>query len=274
MACIVAIVQLKGNNEVNENKNTINKYNFSNLAQIKKVKVIAHRGQCLGEVENSMSAIKSSIKYKVDYAEIDVQETSDGVVVLMHDRSLKRLTGLNKNVDQLTFAQIEKQNIAAKVPGDMVERVPTLEQVIKECEGKLNLIIEIKPYANTTDLTNKVVNIINKNNFVNQCKVHSLSYKILLNVKQLNPNIQTGYIIGRPISNIGALNVNFFSVEEKAVNSKMIEDIHKSNKEIYVWTVDKKSDMNNLLKLNIDGIITDKPLQLMNIKKSINSEKI
>lgn len=244
-----------------------NKINLKDSLDINNVKVISHRGQIFGEPENSLKAIESSIRYKVNFAEIDVQETSDGVVVLMHDRSLKRLTGLNKNVDQLTFNQIEKLNLASSTEHD-IERVPTLDEVIRKSKGRLKLLIEIKPYAKTVDLTNKVVKIIDDNKFTNQCEIHSLSYKILLDVKKLNPNILTGYIISKPIKNLTSLNVNFYSVQEKCITRKMINDIHSKNKEIYAWTVDKKSDINNLINLNVDGIISNKPRLIFNVQKT------
>ncbi|MDP4143997.1 MAG: glycerophosphodiester phosphodiesterase [Bacillota bacterium] len=247
---------------------------INNIIEDKNIKVIAHRGRCSGEPENSLSAINSSINTKVDYAEIDVQETRDGVVVLMHDKNLKRLTGVNKNVDQLNFSQIEKLNIASSAHGNDIEKIPTLDEVIKQCKGKLNLIIEIKLYSNTADLTNKVVKIIENNNFVSQCKIHSYSYRVLLNVKQLNSNIQTGYIIYRPISNLSSLNVDFYSVQENMITKEMVSDIHNGNKEIYAWTVDKTVNMNKLLKLNVDGIITDKPQLLLNIKKKTDINKL
>jgi glycerophosphoryl diester phosphodiesterase len=247
---------------------------LNNTLEFQNVKVIAHRGQCFGEPENSLKAIQSSINCKVNYAEIDVQETKDGVVVLMHDRSLRRLTSLNKNVDQLTFNEIEKLNIETPFHKKDVEKIPTLDEVIKKSNGKLKIIIEIKPYGNTEDLTNKVVKSIDDNNYVNQCKVHSVSYKILLDVKRLNPNIQTGYIVSRPMNNLGSLNVDFYSVQENVISKKMVSDIHRGNKEIYAWTVDRKVEMNNMLKLNVDGIISDKPQLLLNIKKENRVYKV
>lgn len=258
----------------NNTSNTVSAKFVVNPLEVKNIKVIAHRGQCSGEPENSLKAIKSSIICKVDYAEIDVQETRDGVVVLMHDRNLKRLTGSNKNVDELNFNEIEKLSIESLGQTHYIERIPTLDSVIKECNNKLNLIIEIKPYGNTVDLTNKVVKIIDDNNFANQCKVHSVSYSILLNVKKLNPNIQTGYIISRPMNNLASLNVNFYSVQEDAVSKEMVNNIHHGHKQIYAWTVDNKLDMYKLIKSNVDGIISDKPKLLLNIKKNNNIQKL
>lgn len=254
--------------QANANENNNSKYLEDNI-RLKRIKVIAHRAVYFNEPENSIHALEDSINQKVDYAEIDVQETKDGMVVLMHDKNLRRLTGVNDTVDDLSFNQIEKLNIAMHSQSKhSVERIPTLDKVIKKSKGKLKLIIEIKPYGNTDDLTKKVVDIIEKNNFVNQCMVHSMSYKILLNVKSLNPHIKTGYIVYRPVRNLAALNVDFYSVEQKFITKRMILQIHKANKKIYAWTIDKSNGMDNMIKLNVDGIITDKPSILKEIKKA------
>lgn len=243
--------------------------NAKNINDIKstKIKVISHRGVYFNEPENSMDAIKASIIYKVDYAEIDVQETKDGVVVLMHDKSLKRLTGLSRMVNQLNYNQVEKLNIGSRYSFKYKsEPIPTLEEVIRECNGKMKLIIEIKPFSDVKSLTEKVVNIIEKNKFEDQCMVQSFNYSILLDVKRLNPNITTGFLTSKPIYNLTGLDVDFYSVKQKAVTRNLVTQIHKLNKEIYVWTVDNQVNMNNMLKLDVDGIITDRPSFLMNNK--------
>lgn len=249
-------------------------YLYSTLPEISRAKVIAHRGQGFGGQENSLGAIEDSIKAKVDYAEIDVQETRDGTVVLMHDENLKRLTGLSTDVNKLTFKQIERLNIAGTLHRNNVVRIPTLDRVIKKCKNRLHLIIEIKPYGNTEDLTNKVVKIIEEDNYVNQCKIHSLSYGILLQVKRLNPNIQTGIIVCGRTSGLCSMNVDFYSIEDDVLNKNLVNDIHAENRKVYAWTVDGKAGVNSMLSLDVDGIISDKPQLLMNIKKKKIIHKI
>lgn len=244
---------------------------LDNDLRTRKIKIIAHRATYFSEPENSLNAIRDSISHKVDYAEIDVQETKDGVVVLMHDKNLKRLTGLDSDVSNLSFNQIEKLNIASRYPsGHKKEKIPTLDEVIKRSKGRLKLIIEIKPYGDTNDLTKKVVAIIDKNKFVKQCMVHSMSYGILAKVKQLDPKIKTGYIVYRPMRNLAALNVDFYSVEQRIITKNLVMQIHKSHRNIYSWTVDKPNYMDKMLRLHVDGIITDKPSILMNAKKTIH----
>lgn len=250
-------------------------YLNTNSLKIKSIKIISHRGQGFGGQENSIEAIANSIKAKVDYAEIDVQETRDGVVVLMHDKNLKRLTGLDKEVSQLTFKEVEGLSIAPPSRRNTIERIPTLDEVVKRCKGKLHLIIEIKPYWNTEDLTDKVIGIIDKYDYYNQCKIHSISYKALLQVKRLNPKIQTGYIVGsRNVNNLCLLKVNFYSIRENILNKRLVDYIHVGNKEVYAWTVDGKTDMNNMLKLKVDGIISDKPQILLGTRKKSMVHKI
>lgn len=237
--------------------------------RIRKIKIIAHRGVYLNETENSINAINDSIKNKVRYAEIDVQETKDGKVVLMHDKNLKRLTGLNGDVNDFTFKQIEALRLGMPVKTRRLEKIPTLDSVIKKSRGRIRLIIEIKPYGNTSDLTAKVVDIIEKNNFVKQCMVHSVSYNILLNVRRLNPNIRIGYIASWHRKDLTSLNVDFYSVEQRLITSELVRKIHSEHRAIYSWTVDKPNNMDDMLKLNVDGIITDKPNILMDATKKI-----
>lgn len=248
---------------LSEKKNVIYLNKLYNLSGIK---IIAHRATYYNEPENSLSGIRSCINYKVDYAEIDVQETKDGTVILMHDYNLKRLTGLNKKVSDLDYNQIKKLNIHSHGFQSLgYEKIPTLNQVVTSSKGKLNLIIEIKPYGNTNDLTKKVVAIMEKNDIVKTSMVHSLSYGILLNVKRLDPNITTGYIVTNPIKNLSLMNVNFFSIKQNILNPNLIKTIHQSHKRVFVWTVDNSSNIKYAINLNVDGVITDKPETLKNL---------
>ncbi|MCR3759992.1 glycerophosphodiester phosphodiesterase [Clostridium felsineum] len=247
--------------DTNNNKNDTN------------ITVIAHRGIYFNEPENSLKAIEDSIKHKVDYVEIDVQETSDGVVVLMHDKSLRRLTGVNKTVDELSYRQVEELNISRNIFNKKeITRIPTLNDVIQKCNNKVKLIIEIKPYGNTEDLTNKVVGIIRQNNFEKKCLVHSLSYNILCNVKRIDPEIRIGYIMCRPVRDISLFDVDFYSVRSTCATKGLVNIIHRENKQVFVWTVDNQYGMQRVIKLKADGIITDRPSILINKRISSHSK--
>ena len=254
--------------------NSENVFSLKNTNNMDKFMVVAHRSVYFKEPENSMSAIKGSINHKIQYVEIDVQETKDGKVVLMHDKNLRRLTGFNGTVDELNYSKIENLHLRSHFASGFIdEKIPTLDSVIKTSKNKMHLIIEIKPYAKTYKLTENVVNIIEKNGIVNKCMVHSLSYRILLNVRKLNPNIATGYIATSPRKNFSSMDVNFFSIEQNLLTPKLIAAIHKSHRKIYAWTVDSPYSMKNIISLHVDGIITDYPQVLINVLRK-NSEQV
>ena len=67
------------------------------------VQVTAHRGHARAAPENTLSAIRKAIESGADYAEVDVHQTTDGVVVLLHDRDLKRVAGDSRRLDEVDF---------------------------------------------------------------------------------------------------------------------------------------------------------------------------
>lgn len=248
--------------------NNKHEYPF-NYADLNNLKIVSHRAKyVMDDPENSITGIRDSINHKVDYAEIDVQETRDGVVILMHDKNLKRLTGQNATVDDLTYSQIRRLRI--KPPTILThkpERIPTLEQAIIESKGKINLIIEIKPYGNTRDLTRNVVTLMEKYDLVNGSIIHSMSYNALCYVKHLDSRIVTGYIVVSPMKHLPEINVDFYSIEDKFVTKRLIKQVHRDNKKIYVWTIDDLPSMSKFTNYSPNGIISDNPNLLLNARK-------
>ncbi len=107
--------------------------------------VIAHRGDHARAHENTLTALQHAIDAGVDYAEIDVRRTIDGKYVLMHDRTVDRMTTGHGPVDQLTLLQIEAVRVRGpkprKIPDD---RVPTFAEVLSLIKGRLNLYLDFK----------------------------------------------------------------------------------------------------------------------------------
>lgn len=237
------------------------------VVESKNVKIIGHRGSDKRAPENTISSILCAAEDKADYAEMDVQETKDGVVVLMHDKSLKRVAKVDKNLSELNYNDVERLDVGSiyskKFKG---EKIPTLSQVIKASKGKIKLDIEIKNYKDDRDLIKKVVQLIEENNFVDNCLVCSFDYSALVRVKKLNPKISTGYITYlNKQEKLNLAYVDYYSVYYPRVNKQLVEKIHKNNKKIHVWTVDNIIDAENLIKMGVDDIITDYPKKLKSI---------
>ena len=112
--------------------------------------IIAHRGvhDNKSTPENSIKAFYKAVikKYPI---ELDIQLTKDNEIVVFHDKNLKRMTGLDKDVEDLTLDEIKKLKLL-----DTREHIPRLDEVLKLVNGKVLIDIEIKPCKNYKKVCN------------------------------------------------------------------------------------------------------------------------
>lgn len=104
---------------------------------MKNIKVIGHRGVRGIEVENTRKALKSAVELGVDAVEFDVRATADGHLVVCHNRNLKKIYGLDQNIDEIGFAE------ASGLKSANGEAIPTLDNIVKQ-DLKTQLLVELK----------------------------------------------------------------------------------------------------------------------------------
>jgi glycerophosphoryl diester phosphodiesterase len=139
------------------------------------VAVIAHRGGALLAPENTLSAIERGIEAGADWVEIDVQETSDGEVVVMHDSDFMKLTGSPLKIWEASFAEVRNLDIGSWfAPEFRGERVPTLEEVLLRAKGRAKVVIELKYYGHDQRLEERVARIVEGTGMEDEIAVMSL----------------------------------------------------------------------------------------------------
>ena len=230
--------------------------------------VTAHRGGALMAPENTISSLGYTIDSGADFAEIDVQETKDGELVLLHDNSLKRTAGVNKNVWEMDYAEIEKLDAGSsfhkKFRG---EKIPTLDEVLKFCKGRLDLNIEIKYNGKNRGIVHKVVRAIRENGFEDYCVVTSMNYGFLEQIKETAPEIRTGYIMTMTYGSTANITAaDFFSVKHTYVTESFVKEAHGMGKEIHAWTVNYRGDVRRMIDMGVDNIITDDPVMVRKVQ--------
>lgn len=223
--------------------------------------VTYHRGDCSIAPENTLPAFRSAILKGGDRIELDVQMTSDGVVVVTHDSSLKRCTGRNARVYDVTYTEVEQLDagrwFSARFAGT---RIPTFEEVLQLCQGKIDLNVEIKPNSSTPTLETETVRLLQEYGFEGHCVITSQNYETLHKVKELAPDIPTGYILALGVGNYYDLpDADFFSVESTFITSGMVNQIHLRGKTVSAWTIDREADARHMMELGVDDLITDAP---------------
>lgn len=106
----------------------------------------------------------------------------------------------------------------------------------------------------------ETIRIIREKGFAQDCTITSQSYETLCKVKELAPEIRTGYILALGVGSYYDLPAaDFFSVQSTFITSGMVQQIHKRSKTISAWTVNREEDASELLSIGVDDLITDKP---------------
>ncbi len=238
-----------------------------NLVYVKwNVLLSAHRGDTQAAPENSLRAVRSSVEQGIDAVEIDVQLTKDGVVVLNHDYNLLRMTGEPKRVSELTYDEVARLSLG-KGGNELeeIDRIPMLAEVLAEVQGKTKLIVDLKPYGPGEELAKQVVSLIEQFEMVQECYIQSFDRQTLRQIRQLNPDIKIGQILYFAVGDLSQLDVDFYTIEQVMLTEQLVERAHKKGREVWVWTVNSERNLKEVLKFEIDGIITDYPSRAHNM---------
>ncbi len=249
-----------------------------NIKYIRKMEITAHRGASVKYPENTMSAFVGAKELGADWIELDVQQTKDKQIVVSHDTNLGRVTGVNRDIIDMDYSEIEKLDAGSffnkKFKG---EKIPLLSDVLKYAkENNIRLNIELKPTGEEVDFEKQVVDLIKEYNFENRCVITSQVYSVLENVKKVDKEIKTVYVMSIAIGNItDAEYADAFSVEASNVNEGLVNRVHNEGKELYAWTVNTEESINNMIDMDVDNIITDNiELGKELVEKSKNSDLI
>jgi glycerophosphoryl diester phosphodiesterase len=253
------------------------------LASNKNIIITGHRGAGGLAPENTMASIQLALDLGVDRIEIDVQQTLDNVIIVLHDRTLRRTTTGIGFVKNKNYNEILKHSAGYKFNKYYIkEKIPTLDEVIKLIDGRVELLIETKySYMYYPNIERHIINIIKNNKAKDWCKVISFNDRALFRINKLDNNIRTGKLfVGKhanlPLSFDKGLNIKplrrYHFVDEVIVKHvyatpAIIEKVHKFGKELHVWTVNDPETIEKLIKRGVDGIISDYPNLLMKYKK-------
>ena len=131
--------------------------------QLREVQLTAHRGASTSAPENTMPAMEAAVDQMADFAELDVQETRDGALVLFHDSTLERIDGTRRTIRSLSWDELQQVDAGGWYSEQYSgTRIPKLEDVIEYVRGRMMLNIEIKYAGASSDLPEKVVDCIRR----------------------------------------------------------------------------------------------------------------
>lgn len=222
--------------------------------------VTAHRGASGRAPENTLAAIRSAIEDGADFVEIDVQETADGVVVVIHDSDFMRIASDRLKIWDAGFEEARALDIGSWFSAEFgAERIPTLEEVLALCKGRVRVDIELKYYGHDQRLEERVVEIVEKADMANEIVIMSLNRVGLRKIRDLRPDWTVGFLTATSLGDLTRLDADFLAVHSAHATPGFIRRAHAAGMEVWAWTVNDPVHLSRLMSSGVDSVITDEP---------------
>lgn len=221
--------------------------------------VVAHRAGAKVAPENTVAALEQAIRDGVPIAEIDVQQLSDGTLIVMHDSNFKRTTGedicvWDAEADALKTLEVGS-GFSSAYRG---EQIPTLEEMLTCARGRITLMIELKYTGQEDALEESVLTLLQDYDMVDECIIGSMNKGILQKMKELEPGISTVFIAHDLEEEDYELDyADSYSIEGRNLTVDMVDAIHYCGKSVYGWTANTSGAMLWIVNCGADGVITD-----------------
>jgi glycerophosphoryl diester phosphodiesterase len=227
---------------------------------------IAHRGASGRFPENTLRAFDAAIDASAQMCELDVQLTSDGALVVIHDEKVERTTDGRGAVRSMTLDELKRLDAGVRFgPEFQGERIPALAEVMALTDGRCGLNIELKGAG----VERKVCELIVERRALVTAMVSSFDWDALAIVRHFEPRVRVGLFGSQwPARMVGAA----FELKAESINPRsdiVTEDLciaaHERNLRVYTWTVDEPGEMRRLIAFGVDGIMTNYPERLRDL---------
>lgn len=226
----------------------------------------AHRGASGTFPENTLLAFEEAINIKASGIELDVHKTKDKKLVVIHDEDIERTFYGKGLVKDFTLEELKNFKCREELFRDNERcKIPTLEEVLDLIkETNLILNIEIKTdNIHYEGIEKDVIDLINRYSLNKRVILSSFNHKTIQICKEIDKDIATGMLYDKPIENIieYAKNIKADAIhpDKRLVSKELIEEAHKSNIDVNIYTVNEIKDMKRLKEYNADGLFTDYP---------------
>lgn len=233
---------------------------------MRNMEIIAHRGASAVCPENTMSAFERSLELGATGIETDVQMTSDGRLVLIHDETLSRTGGTEGWVKDTTYDQLRTHDAGSWFHADFTgERIPSLEELFKLVQGKGTLLnLELKNgIVSYKRMEEKVIQAIRDWNLEQQVVLSSFNHASLVRCKRLAPEIHTALLymekLYRPYDYAAKLEASGLHPYKLAVTQEDVAAALAIGVVTYPFTVNDPAEMQAMIDMGVQGIITDAP---------------
>jgi glycerophosphoryl diester phosphodiesterase len=230
----------------------------------------AHRGGASEVPENTLPAFQHAVDLGYRYVETDVHVTADGVLLAFHDDVLDRVTDRRGAVADLPWSEVSRARVDGREP------IPLLADLLATWP---DLRVNIDPKHDAA--VDPLIEVLRATAAVERVCVGAFSDERVARVREALPGICTSLGPGAAVQlalavqgeDVGELpdpcaQVPTHFGETEVVTAAMVDEVHRRGMQVHVWTIDERDEMQRLLDLGVDGIMTDRPAVLREVLES------
>jgi len=216
--------------------------------------VIAHRGDSTRALENSLEAFRLALSVPADMIEFDVRKSRDNCLYVIHDKETGRTADSNIDIERSLSDDIARVRLKNGEP------IPDLKDVLALVAGKVGLNIEIKSEGAGALTAAHIVGT----GYQGKLMISSFKEREVIEAKRVMPNIPVAGIFDAfapsEVSAYRSKGYPVISLNRKTVSRELIISCHSKKIEVYVWTVDKEEEAEQLISWGADGLYSNNPV--------------
>ena len=220
---------------------------------MRRVLRIGHRGAAGHGPENTLAAIQKGIALGVDFVEIDLRRTADGVLVVLHDETVNRTTNGKGRVDHLSVQEVKKFNAGNG------EHIPTLKEVLKVAAGEAGLMLELK----VKGMAQQTVEVVREAGFRDPLIYASFLHDELQHVRTVEPEASLMVLFGglsrASVARAIKYGSSYVGLRHDKTTRVLADSFHRAGLLVFVYTADAPSDIQRAVSLDVDGVISNFP---------------
>lgn len=227
--------------------------------------IIAHRGASFDAPENTVASAKLGWEQKAHAVEIDIHLSADSKIMVIHDFTTKRTTGVDLPVAATTSLKLRELDAGSwKDEKYRGEKVPFLSEILSIIPEGKKLIIEIKSDKNIVPFLKEELERSGKKN---QCEIISFDFDALSSSKKILPEIPVFFLVGKLntdefatlLPKLRENRINGLNLHFSAITPEIAQLCKQNNIPLYSWTIDDLEVAKKLISFGVVGITTNKP---------------
>lgn len=251
--------------------------------------IIGHRGASKYAPEHTIPSYEMALELGADFIEIDLQRTQDGVLVAMHDSNVDRTTNGKGPVNSFTLTELKKldagswfneKNPDHASPTYESLKVPSLEEIFEHFGSEVNYYIELKNTTGEEGMEEELISLLKKYDLIKKQSmniiIQSFNDNSLRKIHQMEPDLPLIQLLSFKypalITNAELNDIKTYAygigLNFNRINNDFIQKVHEANLVIHPYTVNKTSEMIDLIESGVNGAFTDVPDRLHSIMQT------